>query len=112
MKITVTKLDKLFSEFIRSRDKVCKRCGQKGRLETAHFFGRRMKSVRWDEDNAVALCFACHRFFHEHPLEHGEWYLDYLGSDKLKMLRARAYIPQKPDLNAISLYLKSKLNVS
>ncbi len=116
MRIKLSPLDKLFSEFVRKRaiQRVhgCERCGawkaDYKELQCSHFFGRAKKSVRWDEDNAAGLCFGCHQHFTSHPLEHTEWFQKRLG-DKFDLLRARAYTPTKPDINAITLYLKEKL---
>lgn len=109
MKIQITKLDSLFSKFIRQRDKVCQRCGKGGRLETSHFHGRRKRSVRWDEDNAVALCFACHRYFTENPLEHCEWFKNRLGEKEFDALNVRARINDHQDLDILADYYEKLL---
>lgn len=113
MRIKLLPLDKLFSEFVRKRAKgICERCGSnkgwKG-LQCSHFFGRAKKSVRWDEDNVSALCFGCHQYFTAHPYEHLQWFSERLGEVSFDMLVKRANIPQKPDVEAITLYLKAKL---
>ena len=112
MKIKIDPLDQLFSEFIRKRaNGICERCGSdkgwKG-LQCSHFFGRAKKSVRWDEENAAALCFGCHQFFTSHPLEHTDWFRKRLG-DKFDLLVLRAHIPHKPDREAIELYYREKV---
>lgn len=110
MKIKITALDKLFAQYIKLRDKFCQRCGGSGGLQTSHFWGRGRKSVRYDEDNAVLLCFGCHQYFHANPAEHRDWFLKHLGQDAFDMLEKRAQtIGNKPDLNLITLYLKAKL---
>lgn len=110
-------LDKLFSEFIRRRalNKVggCERClnGKTDwkQLQCSHFFGRAKHSVRYDEDNAVGLCGACHLYFTAHPLEHTEWFKQHLGEREFDLLNHRAHIPQKIDRNAIAIYLEVKI---
>lgn len=60
MKIKITKLDKLFSKYIRSQHKTCEYCGKWKdfeQLQTSHCFGRRYKNVRYDPDNVAALDF-------------------------------------------------------
>lgn len=109
MKIAISKLDKAFSEYIRKRDKVCQVCGRSGRLETSHFHGRRKRSVRWDEDNAVALCFSCHRHFTENPLEHCEWFKERLGEQEFEALRVRSQINYLQDLGLLLDYYEEKL---
>jgi len=117
MRIRLDPLDELFSEFIRKRaiKRVggCERClapkTDYKQLQCSHFFGRAKKSVRWDEDNAVALCMGCHAYFTAHPLEHIEWFKARLG-DKFNLLRARARTPARYiDKEAIRLYLKAKI---
>jgi len=109
----LTPLDKLFSEYIRKKAKgICERCGSnkgwKG-LQTSHFFGRAKKSVRWDEENVSALCFGCHQFFTSQPNEHTEWFRARMSEVGFDFLVRRANTPQKPDVEAITLYLKAKL---
>lgn len=72
------KTDALFSRYIKLRSGgYCKRCGNylgvhsRG-LHCAHCFSRGKKSVRWDSDNAVALCYGCHRYLDQRPLEKTE----------------------------------------
>jgi len=114
LKIRLDPLDKLFSEFIRLRaNNKCERCGvykETKQLQTSHFHGRRKKSVRWDEDNAAGLCFACHQYLGENPLEHYEWFRDRLGEGKFHDLNIRAnFRGVKPDINGITLYLREKI---
>jgi len=115
MRIRIDPLDTLFSEFIRKRAKgICERCGSyKGwkSLQCSHFFGRVKKSVRWDEENACALCFGCHMHFTSQPIEHFYWFLERLGEEKFDLLVARTnQTHPKPDKEAITLYYQQKLN--
>ena len=111
MKIRVDPLDKLFSQYIKLRDKVCQRCGcYSENLQTAHFFGRSRKSVRYDEDNACLLCFGDHMYFTARPLEFVEWFKKRLGEREFEMLQGRMRINfPKPDKKAITLYLQMKI---
>lgn len=100
MRIKRDKADHVFSEYIRLRDSRCVNCGIRGmprkdglpinNLECSHFFGRRKESVRFDEDNAEALCFTCHKYLGEHPHEHHSAKLDRLGQEKYDALVLRA----------------------
>ena len=117
MKIRIDPLDTLFSQYKRrwaiKEVHGCERCltwkaDYKG-LQCSHFFGRGRKSVRWDEDNAAALCMGCHAYFTAHPLEHVEWFKARLG-DKFDLLQARARTPARHiDKEAIRLYYKAKI---
>lgn len=109
MHIRIDPLDKLFSRYIRLRDKVCQRCGSVRNLQCSHYHGRRKRSVRYDEDNCCALCFGCHSYLGGNPLEHTEFFKQRLG-DKFDMLNNRARISYPPpDKEAIELYLKVKI---
>ena len=117
MKIRIDPLDQLFSKYIRLRAMAevggCERCLQ-GKvdykeIQCSHFIGRAKKSVRWDEDNAAALCLGCHAYFTAHPLEHVEWFKARLG-DKFDLLRARSRTPARQlDKTALRLYYEAKI---
>ena len=78
-------------------------------LQCSHFIGRARKAVRWDEDNAAGICAGCHMYFTAHPLEHVKWFTDYLGEEAVDLLLARNRIREKPDIEAITLYLKAQI---
>jgi len=113
MKIRLDPLDKLFSYFIRLRAKgVCEKCGNTvgfNRLQTSHFHGRRKRSVRWDPENAAALCFTCHLYFTENPLAHVEWFKERLGEERFTLLNIQAQVIQKIDIEAVTLYLREEI---
>ena len=116
MKIRITKLDSLFSQVIRLRAKnKCQRCGrftEFKRLQAAHCWGRRKQSVRCDLDNALGLCFACHRIIDsEDPDAKKELFVKYLGEQGYKKLNQRANWPNmnKVDEKAIEYFLKQEL---
>ena len=119
MKIRISKLDKLFSLYIRSRAGwTCERCHKRYQpptsgLHASHFHGRRKKSVRYDPENAAALCFGCHRYYTENPAAHTEWFKKRLGEKRFDALTLRANLGRKPDLALIEIWLKKELkNVS
>jgi hypothetical protein len=66
-KSLVTKLDTVFSQYIRRRYAVndiaeCVTCGKKDRykkLQCGHFMSRRHYSTRWDENNVGVQCYGC-----------------------------------------------------
>lgn len=107
MKIRISKLDKLFSDYIRSRDKwTCQRCNTRYKpptsgLHCSHFWGRRMKSVRFDTENCVALCHGCHVYFTGNPYLHTEFMKSRLGEKQFDLLMLRANSPQRPDYKAL-----------
>lgn len=65
----VNAADIIFSKYIRSRDNwKCQRCGRyyfpptQG-LHCAHLISRGNYAYRFNEFNAVAMCYGCHRYF-------------------------------------------------
>lgn len=61
-------LDKLWSLCVRGRDKRCTFCGRvSGKLDANHIMSRRHLATRWNVGNGNALCFTCHRRFHDDP---------------------------------------------
>jgi len=107
--------DKLFSDLVRKRDSwTCQVCGKvypppTQALHAAHFWGRRKESVRFDLDNADALCFFHHQNFEQHPEEHRAWKLKQLGQDRFDALTVRANTPKKRDDVMTKIILKQML---
>ena len=93
-KTLITKLDKVFSEYIRRKDAkndiaTCVTCGKKDhwkKLQNGHFMSRKHYATRWDEDNVGVQCSACNVF------RYGEQYLfaKYLGAEKADMLLSKS----------------------
>ncbi len=111
------KTDALFSRYIKLlSDGYCQRCkkhlGIKSRgLHCAHCFSRGKKTVRFDRDNACALCYGCHRFLDHHPLEKTEFFINLLGLGEFQKLDYRAHQPKKIDIEAIERNLKKKIKL-
>ena len=91
----ITKLDKVFSEYIRRRyakDNVaeCVTCGKKDHwksLQAGHFMSRKHYSTRWDEQNVQVQCNSCNVF------RYGEQYKFslYLGSELSEELLQKSH---------------------
>jgi hypothetical protein len=60
-------------------------------------------STRHDPDNANALCYGCHQYFHGRPLEHVQWVKDRLGTRRFNLLTVRANTPKKPDFGLLEI---------
>ena len=107
--------DKLFSDYIRERDKwTCQRCFSKYQpptsgLHCSHFHGRGKKSVRWDIENAAAMCWGCHQYLGSHPLDHVELFKKRLGENRFDLLTLRANMPKKVDQKLVVLEMKDRL---
>jgi len=117
-KTLITKLDKVFSEYIRRKDAkndiaTCVTCGKKDhwkKLQNGHFMSRKHYATRWDEDNVGVQCSACNVF------RYGEQYLfaKYLGAEKADMLlnksRQTVKFPDWEIQEMIDLY-KTKISL-
>lgn len=115
MRIRIDPLDKLFSAYVRKRAVEraggCERCGHPYtwmKLQCCHFHGRVKRSVRWDEDNAIGLCFGCHQYLDSHPLEKVEFFQQKLDG-VFDLLNVRAREKGMPDKKMLTLYYQSKL---
>lgn len=102
MKVRVNKLDKVFSQLIRTRDNwTCQFCGryfpegERRSLHCSHFHGRRKQSVRYDPLNAAAHCFSCHKYLSENPIEFARWIEGFLGAENVALLMTKANRPLK-----------------
>lgn len=61
----VRTLDKVVSDYIRTRDGRCVVCGTTENLTNGHLFSRVAYSTRWEELNCHAQCYGCN-LRHEH----------------------------------------------
>ena len=85
------KLDKLFSEIVRSLG-YCLRCRNTENLQCAHIYSRRFLVTRWDFNNALCLCSRCHRWGHDNPLEFSDLVIKIKGVKKAEELRIKAKV--------------------
>lgn len=123
MRLKISKADKLFSLVIRHRDNfTCQRCNfydqpPTMQIHCAHFQSRAKKSVRWDTENACALCQRCHLYFdgyspwgmEKHEREFKDFFLKRLGQKRYDLLILRANTITKMDESLIVLWSKSEL---
>ena len=92
--------DAAFSEFIRYRDHwTCQRCrwpadpmvpAQRVRLHCSHFITRANVRVRFDPNNAAAMCMGCHDHLGKNPADHRDLWLKRLGQAAYDILRVIA----------------------
>lgn len=97
MKIKISKVDKLFSQYIRERDGwKCQRCGTYYQpptmaLHCSHFWGRSNKCTRFDTENCMTLCYGCHsRMEGNKQGEYRDIMLKRLGDKGYRNLEIRA----------------------
>ena len=107
--------DALWAHLVKLRaNNQCEKCGSRNNLNAHHIFGRRMKSVRWDEANGVALCATHHALSsqfsaHQTPTEFTRWIIKKRGVAWYDKLRIRAYTTRKPDIEGIRMYLNYEI---
>jgi hypothetical protein len=116
-KTIITKLDNIFSQYIRlrySKNEIseCVTCGKQDhwkKLQAGHFISRKHYATRWDEDNVQVQCSGCNVF------RYGEQYLfsKYLGTELSEELLIKSRKIQKFTdfelLEMIEIY-KDKVN--
>lgn len=90
---TLKKADTMFSEYIRTRDKMCRRCGKArskdNPLTNSHFWGRQHKATRFSPENCIALCWMpCHKYHFEKEKqgEYRDLMILWLGQEKYDKL--------------------------
>ena len=114
MKIRIDKRDAIFSKLIRLRARFnCElRAKCNGRyfpqghgLQCCHIFSRRHQATRYDPDNALAGCFACHQYFGENPTLFTALVKAHLGDVRYEALEARhSTIVKRTKHDSESLY--------
>jgi len=87
----------------------CQRIRLIKELQNSHFFGRRMMSVRWDEENCDALDPACHAYWEKEDREgYRAFKIKQLGQRGFDLLQVRAYTPKLADEKMAEIYYRSK----
>ena len=108
----VKKLDKIFSEYIRARDKRCVICGTTKNLQAGHLITRAVYATRWDENNVFAQCRSCNYTHEYRPEIFTSWYIEKFGVEKYVDLNIKAQKIVKyknGDLETLINYYTNKL---
>lgn len=82
----ISKLDKVFSEYIRKRDKRCITCGHTEQLTNSHLITRSKYSVRWSELNCHCQCRGCNMLHEFQPEHYTNWFIKKYGLKKYQNL--------------------------
>lgn len=115
-KIKIDPADKVFSEYIRTRDGwTCQRCFKRYQpptraLHASHYFGRGKESVRFDPMNVTSHCHGCHSYLTANPEEHRQWKIHQIGQVEFDRLSVRAYTTAKKDRGLALLQAKGLLS--
>lgn len=99
-------IDKMASEYVRERDGYkCRKCHKlphKKGLGAAHIFGRDRHELRYDPENLLSLCTACHQWFDRNKgdlfndeYDGIKWLIKQIGDKALQNLRIRSQITTK-----------------
>ena|SRR3990167_9235510 len=114
-KIKIDLADRLFSQWIRTRDDwTCQRCLKRytpptSALHCSHFYGRGKESTRFEPLNADALCYGCHSYFTSHPAEHYAWQVERKGQDTVDRLLLISNTYKKKDRKLEAMLWKQEL---
>jgi len=113
--VKIDKADRAFSLYIRTRDNwTCKRCGTyyeppTSALHCSHFMGRGKENTRFNELNADAMCYGCHRYFTSHPALHMEWQIKTKGQEVVDELILLSNLYKKKNREMDYLYWSARL---
>lgn len=114
-KIKIDVADKLFSLYVRTRDKwTCQRClttyhPPTAALHCSHFQGRGHESTRFEPLNADALCYGCHMYFTAHPGEHYIWQVSRKGQTMIDKIVLLSNTYKKKDRKLEAMYWRQQL---
>ena len=59
----------LWAMAVIERDEMCGICGRQDGLQAHHIIFKRYENTRFLVDNGLTLCFECHRWVHDNPME-------------------------------------------
>ena len=99
----ITKLDKVFSQYIRLRDTMpngyckCISCGKIksfSDIDAGHYFSRTHMGTRFDEDNVNGECTYCNRFYSSHLVGYQENLIRKIGIGRYDRLKLLASTPK------------------
>lgn len=112
-----TDLDKIFSLYIRKRDKgICFTCGLKKPIEemqNGHFFSRGYLATRFDEENCHCQCVGCNVFRNGNYPKYSIRLVENYGQGILKELerRTKQFVKySSADYEALIQEYKTKLS--
>ena len=94
-------LDKIFSRYIRQRDKgQCYTCPKKDdpkKMQCGHFNPRQYLNTRWDERNNHCQCYACNMLYNGQPSRYAQHLIEDYGADIINELEKNRLISVKLD---------------
>jgi hypothetical protein len=105
----VTELDRVFSLYIRARDKRSVFSGRSDNLQCFHIFSRVSFGTRWDEHNAFAST-SGENIQYEHDTYFinrvHNWYIDKYGMPFFELMNKKAHTPVKFSNNDLKIMIQ------
>lgn len=83
--------DKKYSEMIRLRDPVCKRCRFRPAGDCSHYYERHHSGTRFNPDNGDGVCRPCHVLWEGRKNGYKEYKLRQIGKKRLEALDRLVY---------------------
>lgn len=117
-KVKIDPADKVFSQYIRLRDKECRRCHSQVEFnarglpvshQASHFQGRGKENTRFDLENVDTLCPGCHQYFTANPGEHYQWQVKEKGQEMVDAIILASNMYVKKDRIAQKIYWTQQL---
>lgn len=119
MALKIDKADKVFSQYVRLRDKKCLRCHSEVRINekglpvshnASHYWGRAKETTRFDPENVDCLCYPCHVIWGSTDRKAYEMFkIKQLGTAGYKRLMLRANLTGKKDRKMAYIVAKELL---
>ena len=107
--------DSLWSKIVKSKDgNKCINCGKAENLNSHHVIHKsKSKNLRWNPDNGVTLCYACHiHGIHNGSIAVAKRILDYIGAKKYTELDKLSKQLFKADMNFVIEKLKAEARIN
>lgn len=118
-KIKIDQADRLFSIYIRLRDRACQRCGSAVKFnakglpvshENSHYFGRRAENTRFEPKNCDTLCMGCHMLWGGKNFEDYRWFkINQLGQEEFDKLLLASNTYRKKDRKLEAIFWREQL---
>lgn len=86
----IKKLDKIVTDILRLRDKVCVTCGRPDASTSSHYITRRWHATRWDLTNCNLQCRPCNYRHGKDPAPYSLFMVKKYGKEAVERLSIKA----------------------
>lgn len=110
--------DIAFSQWIRLRDRECRRCHSPVKFndkglpishQASHFKGRAKQGTRFEPLNVDTMCGGCHRYLTAQPDEHVAWQVKTKGQETVDKIILQANTYHKKNYELEKVYWRKRL---